>query len=467
MVRVACTLIASAVACSEAAGEPRTAFLINAISDDNQTWLERAPDALAGKYRKMATRDVDFLRGTAGVYWRDVSSGGPGAAGSVAGDAGGAWLWIVGDAHLENLGTFRGADGVLAVDWNDLDAARFAPWWLDLRRMAVSIALAADELELGSGGDRAMVEAAARAYVEEIARAAAGGERQLVDDRAGEAVAELLEGAAEAGDEGRALATYTAVRDGQRVMALGDVTPPRDDGVWTDTTIAVDEREATTIAAAVARWRATTIEPIGADAAAIKGVSRRLGAGVASYAVPRYYVLVEGPTAAVDDDVLLELKEALPAPTLMVHAPPGLPIFTGAGERVVVAQRTLGARIDADPLLGHAEVAPISYRVRERTGYQRGLDLADVAHDRAAAIGLATAAGRLLAAAHAFAPVPGDDGARGVDRIAPRLVGRGEALVTETLEQALAGAAVVRDDARRFRAALEEHGPLLGAEPRE
>ncbi len=458
-------LVTAAAACSAPEDDPRTGFLIAALTADNQAWLDRAPTALAEKYRKMATRGFDFFRGTAGVYWRDVTLGGPVPATTAFGTADGAWLWIVGDPHLENLGTFRAADGVVAVDWNDFDAATIGPWWDDLRRLAVGLALAADELELGSGADRTLIEAAVRAYAEELARLAAGGARRLEGPAAGAAIAELIDDATRDGGDAVALANYTRVDGGRRVVFAGDIEPRRADGVWVDTTIAIDATEAATIAAAVASWRPTALADLAPAAAAIKGVTRRLGAGVASYAVPRYYALIEGPTAALDDDRLIELKEAIDPPPLAGLPPPDATAFVSAGERVVAGQRVLGARVDGDVLLGHGEVAPISYRVRERTSYQRGLDLEDVMADRAAAVALAATAGRLLASAHGLAPIPGE-GARApaIGRIAPAVAGRVDALVAETSGFALAYADVVRADAARFAAALAARGPWLGAE---
>ncbi len=449
-------------ACSAADGDPRTGFLIATLTDDNQVWLARDPAALAGKYRKMATRGFDFFRGTAGQYWRDVTEAGPATTATTVGDAASAWLWIVGDPHLENLGTFRGADGVLAVDWNDYDAATVGPWWLDLRRLAVSLAIAADELELAPGSDRALIEAAVRAYAGQIERLAAGGAPILEREGAGAVTDDLIASARRSGERGARLRDYTRLDSaGARVMFYGEVAPSRDDGVVVDTTALVRGQEHASVVAAVAAWRTTALT---GDVGAIKGVSRRLGAGVASYPVPRYYVLLEGPGPGVDDDVLLEAKEATDPPPIAGLGPAGLVGAASNGARVVGAQRRLGARLDADPLLGHGEVAPLSYRMRERTGYQRGIEIADAAGDRDAALALAALAGRSLARAHALAPVPAAVTERGLDRIAPRVVGRTDALVAETVDVALAYADVVRADAARFAVALDERGPLLGAE---
>lgn len=450
-------------ACSAAEDDARTGFLIAALTDDNQRWLDRDPEALAGKYRKMATRGYDYFRGSATVYWRDVTVAGAAAIPSSFGEGGASWLWLVGDPHPENLGSFRAPDGAIFVDWNDYDAATVGPWWLDLRRLAVGLALATDELALGEGAERALVDAAARAYAGELERLAAGGAPRLEGPGGGPVTDDLLASARRSGDRHRKLADYTRVdASGARVMFLGDVVPPRADGVWVDSTALVRAPERATVAAAIASWRPTALAAPDAIGA-IKGVSRRLGGGVASYPVPRYYVLLEGPTASVDDDRLVEVKEASDPPALASLGPPASIGAISNGERIADAQRILGARFDADELLGHGEVPPGSYRVRERTGYQRGLDLADAAGDRPAAIALAALAGRTLARAHALAPVPAAPGERGLARIAPRVIGGGDRLAAETVAFALDYAARVRADAVRFAAALDERGPLLGA----
>jgi len=454
-------LLSIAAACSATGADPRTGFLVNTLTDDNQAWLDRDPDALAGKYRKMATRGFDFFRGTAPQYWRDVTEAGPLASATAVGDASSAWLWIVGDPHLENLGTFRSPDGVIAIDWNDFDAATVGPWWLDLRRLAVSLVLATDELDLGAAADRALVDAAVEAYVGEIERLAAGGAPRLESLGNGEVADDLVASATRSGDRRLKLDDYTRVDEaGARTMFYGDVVPPRDDGVWVDSTALIREPERATVEAAVEAWRSTALVD---DAGAMKGVSRRLGAGVASYPVPRYYVLLEGATASADDDVLIELKETLDPPRVAGLGPAALLGTIANGERVTLAQRVLGARVDADVLLGHGEVLPLSYRVRARTGYQRGFDLADAAGDRDAAIALAALTGRSLARAHAMAPVPRAPGERGLDRIAPRVIGRGELLIEETGSFAMAYAEIVRADAVRFAAVLDERGARLGA----
>ena len=58
-----------------------------------------------------------------------------------------------GDAHLENFGTWRDAEGRLVWGVNDLDEAAMLPWTLDLARLATSALLARDKHKALSARD--------------------------------------------------------------------------------------------------------------------------------------------------------------------------------------------------------------------------------------------------------------------------------------------------------------------------
>lgn len=448
------SMLALVGACS-AAVDDRQAVVIDGLTRDNQRWLDRDPVAVAAKYRVMAARTFDFFRGSAGLYWRDVTAAGAGARPSPFASADGAWLWIVGDPHLENLGTRRRADGTIYVDWNDYDAATRGPWWLDGRRLALGLALAADDAGLPALGPR-LIDVAAHAYAAELVRLAGGGAVTL--EREGAVIAALCARAATAGDAGARLADYTRLdAGGHRGMFYGDVVPPADDGTWIDTTVPVAADERGDVEAAIATWRRGALVPAGA----LRGISRRLGAGVASYPAPRYYALLEGASDRPDDDLLIELKEAVP-PAGMPPAPAAVALGLADGDRTVVAERALAASPDDDLLLGGATVAPRSFRVRSRSGYERGVDLADLAGDAAGLEELAAAAGRSLARAHGRAPTV--DGAPAAAVIAPRLRGQADALAAAWRRDAVDDAARVRADHAAFVDALARD-PWLGGAP--
>ena len=184
--------------------------------------------------------------------------------------------------------------------------------------------------------------------------------------------------------------------------------------------------------------------PTHPEAGQIVWRTRRLGAGVASYAALRYDVLLDG-------GVVLELKETRDGIVI-----PGVPQRQAAdwaspAARAVDAQRRLQARRDADPRLGAADLGGLSLKLRDRTAYQRGLAAADLAalaagsaKDRVRLQALAGHLGRLLARAHGAATTA--DGVRGWTVIAPLLAGRERAFADEVVALGAADTAQVRSD---------------------
>ncbi|MGX1253349.1 uncharacterized protein (DUF2252 family) [Streptomyces ambofaciens] len=85
--------------------------------------LAADPAAFRVKFRKMAASAFAFYRGTAGLFYRDLTED------PEFGDQpGGAYLdertsrvWIHGDLHAENFGTYMDSTGRLIFNVNDFD----------------------------------------------------------------------------------------------------------------------------------------------------------------------------------------------------------------------------------------------------------------------------------------------------------------------------------------------------------
>ncbi len=472
--------LALALACAcDAPAAARAQWLQTTLVLDNQVFLDTAPALARGKFARMSRGPHDFLRGTIGQWARDVGT--PGGAGYLASaysslDAGDVAL--VGDPHLENLGTYRDVEARLVVDFNDFDAAGYGPYHFDLRRLALSAHVAAAQLELPELAGPA-AQALARAYALEVARLAEGAEPEplAAGSERGAILRKLSKKAAEDGLAREELSDYTRLAGARREMYLGELEPPQTvemgafrEPVFEDATAAPSPDEAALAAAVLAAYPACLADPIPAPQRALKGLSRRLGAGVSSYPVLRLYALIEGPTPDPGDDVLLEIKEVFDAAPF-----PGLTrlprqAFDDDARRVVDQQRAMQTTPRNDPYLGCARVGAMSFRVRDRTKYQRGLDLAKVAADLADGdlgpddlITLAEEAGVLLARSHARAPKR--DGRPAAPAIAAAIAGDAGGLADETAEFAAAYAAVLADDYEGFLDLLAELGPSLAYRP--
>ncbi|MEZ4379996.1 MAG: DUF2252 family protein [Nannocystaceae bacterium] len=486
----------AAVACDPDPDYARGQWLHNTIVLDNQVFFEGAPELAPGKMAKMALDLYAYFRGTAGCYARDLAqAGGPGYLPTAFLSEDAADVALVGDPHLENIGTYRrGRDGLLVVDFNDFDAATYGPYHFDVRRLALSAAIASAAIDAVDPGfaeaTAGAPEALVHGYVDEIAAlaeavAAGGAIAPLTEEDApfGRILADLVTKAKENGGDREELGEYTQIEGGARTIRLGEVEPsvewgagPFSQVVYADALVAVDDDDIWLIDQVLFEsYPASVADPalLGDDLAAlqVKGAARRLGAGVASYPVRRYYVLVEGPTEEIADDWILELKQVFDP--LVV---PGLEQAAGArpyadnGARVVAMQRGLHGAADNDPLLGHGHAGGLTFRVRERTKYQRGLGVDRIAEKSAEGkwsaadyLELATWAGRLLARAHARAAKR--DGAPGLPAIAAALAegeGGSASFVAETVAFVDAYAPVVEADALRFGGLLERFGPSLG-----
>jgi uncharacterized protein (DUF2252 family) len=456
-----CALLLGALACGE---DDRAAWLRSTLIDDNRAALERDPDLVAGKLAKMARGPFELLRGTARQFHRDLADGAVGRP-TAYGGTGAALIALVGDPHPENLSSFAAIGGGVTADWGDFDLATYGPFHLDVWRLATALRVTATTLV---PDDDALADAVARAaatgYAEEI-EAERGGAAPLgaTAADAGGVLADLLDDAAERGAAARHLDRYTVSDGVRRRLILGDLAPV--DGVVIGERLEpLDDDARATVAALVADYRRGRTD---AAELAVKAAARQLGVGVSSYPSLRFLVLVEGPSEALHDDVLLELKEvgdpiAVPGRLLVPERRD-----RDAGRRWIRMARELQADYAEDPRYGAARSGRLTVRVREVDGYQRNLDLGDLAaaleDDALTAddlLELATVAGRILARDHGHARDA--TGTAGLAGIAAALGGDVAGFADEAAAFAADYDALLHDDLARFRALLEREGPLLG-----
>ncbi|WP_454732730.1 MULTISPECIES: DUF2252 domain-containing protein [Cupriavidus] len=110
----------------------------------------RDPERLTRKLAAIAADPFAFLRGTNHLY-----------AAAVGGEAAlieAPVTYVCGDLHLENLGSFKGDNGLVYFDLNDFDDALVAPLTVDLVRLLSSLMIAAPQLGLSDADARAGAE---------------------------------------------------------------------------------------------------------------------------------------------------------------------------------------------------------------------------------------------------------------------------------------------------------------------
>lgn len=454
------------VACADVSDEAaRSTWLASTLTDDHLVVLERDPNLVAEKYAKMRSSLYRYFRGTAPQYWRDLADPQTPyvrtAFDALARDP----VVLVGDPHLENVGSFRGSDGQIWAAINDFDIARRGPFHADLRRLVTSIFVAATSIEaqfaVMPDADR-WANAVIDGYVDELTAIRDGALPLLVsgDAEQGAIVDDLFRRALRDGADREELLEYTEVVEGRRVFRTADVEP-NGDGFANDGIEPATPEEAAYVRALLAQASFVATPPLTVTATE---VGRRWGAGVGSYPNLRYYAIVPGAT--LDDDVLLEVKEIRDIPSLpSLDAIEGLP-FRTAGQRVAITASRYAARADGDVWLGWATDGGLSFRIRERTKYQKNIDVERIGENLGGGawtdddvVALGRIAGALLAQGHVAATWDGESNGRHLLALADAR----ETLRADTLPFARAYADRIAADYLLFQDLLDTRGPLLGA----
>ena len=266
----------------------------------------REPQRLAMKYAGMRTDAFRFLRGTCHLFYERMTEG------RLALD--GPRVWICGDLHLENLGTYLGDDGLTYFDVNDFDEAALAPFQWDIMRLATSVLVGAPTIGLTKAAGGSMARLLVETYFEELA---AGKPRWLERRTATGPIAELIEKLRKR-DGAKFIGKRTETVDGALRLLI--------DSKRALAVTAEDRRDLTAFFATLAKSTPSL------QTLSLLDVARRI-AGTGSLGVGRYVLLVEGPGGPD----LLDLKAVLPsavAPFVGADQPP----FANEADRVVAVQ---------------------------------------------------------------------------------------------------------------------------------
>jgi len=344
--------------------EQRAEQIVEVLTCEFGELMARDPAAFRRKFRKMAASPFAFYRGSACLFYADVD----GVADPFLNERT-SRVWIHGDLHAENFGTYMNSAGILVFNVNDFDEAYVGPFTWDLRRFAASIALIGFAKALSDEVIGELVDEYARSYVNELSAIVAGG-----DDAIGSLTLDTTDGVIHHVLQLARLNTRVAMLDAQTTLDHYERRFAMHDGVY-----AVDEETRARVCAAFTDYLATLpAERLNRPAEFnVKDVVMRKGVGIGSAGLPSYNLLLEGHTQALENDIIVYMKQGqVPAVSRFITDEKVRGYFKHQGHRTCESQRALQAY--ADQWLGYTTLDGVGQLVAEVSPYAADLDWADV-----------------------------------------------------------------------------------------
>ncbi|TJZ50992.1 DUF2252 domain-containing protein [Streptomyces piniterrae] len=331
--------------------------------------LAADPAAFRVKFRKMAASAFAFYRGTACLFYRDLEAAGEKDGGPYLDERTGR-VWIHGDLHAENFGTYMDATGRLIFNVNDFDEAYVGPFTWDLKRFAASVALIGYAKALSDEQITALVRTYAAAYRARIQALASGAkDHEVPPFSLDTAEGPLLDALRDARSLTRfsLLDSMTEIRDFERRFSAGGGSVELDAATRYKVLAAFDGYLETLPESSLDR----------PDSYRVKDVVGRRGIGIGSAGLPSYNILLEGNSDALENDVVIYMKQAqTPAVSRHITDAKVREYFQHEGHRTVISQRAL--QDHADPWLGWTELDGAGQLVAEISPYAVDLDWSDI-----------------------------------------------------------------------------------------
>jgi uncharacterized protein (DUF2252 family) len=334
--------------------------IVSVLADAFGELIEADARAFRRKFRKMAASPFAFYRGSAPLFYADVVRFEDRWA-----DERTSRVWIQGDLHAENFGTYMDSAGILVFDVNDFDEAYLGHFTWDLRRMAASLAVLGFAKALSDEAIARMIRAYADAYVAQVKAFATGDRdrefRLTLSNTGGVLHDVLLDARLETRIE--LLERTTTVEGAERRFSAGPGVRRLEDG----------ERAEVEEAFQAYLGTIPEIKRQHSVSYAVKDVIGRSGFGIGSAGLPAYSLLVEGRTQALENDVVLSMKQGNVAAASRVVADERIrSYFEHQGHRTAVSQRALQAH--ADPWLGWCSLRGVGQVVSEVSPYEADID---------------------------------------------------------------------------------------------
>ncbi|MCT4371518.1 DUF2252 family protein [Yangia mangrovi] len=357
-------------------GQARRLHVRSTIIEDHMVRIDQKAAGADEKFRVLSESFFSFFRGTSLLFHRDMAGE----------DARMPTVLCLGDVHPGNFGVMPNADNVPIFGVNDFDDVIYGPFVWDLKRGTAGFMIAA---EVEGGLSRKKQRKIARHFLKGYRAgmsffAEHNTERhvEMREDNCPDIIRPLF------GKAGRSRERWLGKRyldeTGRGFRANDELTP-----------VSSRTEEFQKLVKALAGQNG--IEAGGRHGPLkVKDVAMRHGQGTASLGLPRFYVLLEGPSGDARDDIIIEFKKA--RRSALEGLVPAHDFDAGdQGDRIAHGQSVHLAQ--GDVFYGNVEIEGESFMSRERAPFRNDADLDDLSKKEWKRY--AYACGHALAQAHA------------------------------------------------------------------
>ena len=338
-------------------GIARRQHVRSTLREDHASRIEnRAPGAI-NKFDILSKDYFKFFRGTALLFYRDM----------VGEDGQMPTVIALGDVHPENFGIMPDENGAPIFGVNDFDETIYAPFTWDIKRGAVGFWVATEMVAgMKRKKRRKVVAKFVKGYLNAM-QTYAKYQNESQDafrlDNSPKVIKRLFE---EAWEDRKDWLWDDYLKPNGRGFRATDELQPLSKEIEKFQQAVHDLAESKGIDV-----------PDRAGELKVKDVCVRHGQGTASLGLPRYYVLIEGPSKNATDDIIIEFKRARQS------ALEGLipPVEFNAGDkadRIAHGQQVQLAH--GDIFYGAVEIDGDSFMSRERAPFRDDIDMDELSY---------------------------------------------------------------------------------------
>ena len=394
----------------------RCDWVVDRFTERDQGVTTTDPSELAARYTLQSTDANVFYRATARIFWNDFVTGNWGRhltqtiwnqatlLEGVPLTRKSTWTWVTGDQHLSNFGAWRNRHGEVVFGVNDFDEAAIYDFQIDILRIAVSVTNHAATNGLTKKQVNKVLHVFTKAYVKTVLDYVDNENAllfELTDDTSEGVLKDFIKKVEQKSSNAAEIEKFTnkdpvtgirrftkgPIGVANRDTRLATVPPNLEAEIRSQFTSTNYGATMLKVGWAIRDWDE--------DFFKVVDVAERMGSGVGSYGVARYYVLLKGTDGLLGTNgedgshVILDVKYQPPGAVSQVldsnDAAWYKVLFPNEAARVVEAQRRLTSY--TDPYLGWILLSgdgkqsePQSFSVRQRSPWKDSLELDDLTH---------------------------------------------------------------------------------------